>query len=88
MVANREGAFKTRTMKRIPVCESPIDVVNIVEEDDMLEEYKADDCMEEKTRNWADMTEEEHAGPKTFYDNLTGKALKHEKVIEAQARRD
>ena len=66
------------------MCESPIDVVNIVEEDDMLEEYKADDCMEEKTRNWADMTEEEHAEPKTFYDNLTGKALKHEKVIEAR----
>ena len=66
------------------MCESTIDVVNIVEEDDMLEEYKADDCMEETTRNWADMTEEEHAEPKTFYDNLTGKALKHEKVIEAR----
>ena len=66
------------------MCESPIDVMNIVEEDDMLEEYKADDCMEETTRNWADMTEEEHAEPKTFYDNLTGKALKHEKVIEAR----
>ena len=30
------------------------------------------------------MTEEEHAEPKTFYDNLTGKALKKEKVIEAK----
>ena len=63
--------------------ESPNDV-SFVEEDDMFEEYKANDCMEETTRNWADMTEEEHAEPKTFYDNLTGKALKHEKVIEAR----
>ena len=52
--------------------------------DPALEEYKADDCMEEKTRNWPDMTEEKHAEPKTLYDNLTGKALKHEKVIEAR----
>ena len=65
------------------MCESPIDVVNIVEEDDMLEEYKVNDCME-TTRNWADTTEEEHAEPNTFNDNLTGKALKHEKVIEAR----
>ena len=65
------------------MCESPNDV-HIVEEDDMLEEYKADDCMEETTRKWADMTEEGHAEPKTFYDNLTGKALKHEKVTEAR----
>ena len=40
--------------------------------------------MEETTRNWADMTEEEHTEPKTFHDNWTGKALKHEKVIEAR----
>ena len=65
------------------MCESPIDV-SFVEEDDIFEEYKANDCMEETTRNWADMTEEEHAEPKTFYDNLTGKALKHENVIEAR----
>ena len=62
------------------MCESPIDVMNIVEEDDMLEECKADDCMEETTRNWAEETEEEQ----TFYDYLTGKALKHKKVIEAR----
>ena len=61
------------------MCESPNDV-SIVEEDDMLEECKANDCMEETTRNWADMTEEEHAEPKTFYDN----SLKHEKAIEAR----
>ena len=77
--------LKRKTMEVMDcMCESPIDVVNIVEEDGMLEEYKADDCMEETTRNWADMTEEEHAEPKTFHDNLTGKALKHEKVIEAR----
>ena len=34
--------------------------------------------------NWADMTEEEYAEQKTFYDNLTGKALEHEKVIDAR----
>ena len=66
------------------MCENTIDVANIVEEDDTLEEYKTDDCMEETTRSWADMTEEEHAEPKTFYDNLTVKALKHEQVIEAR----
>ena len=58
--------------------------VNTVEEDDMLEEYKAGDYVEETTRNWADMTEEEHAEQKTFYDNLTGKAAKREKVIDAR----
>ena len=80
-----EDNKETETMEVMDcMCESTIDVVNIVEEDDMLEEYKADDCKEETTRNWADMTEEEHAEPKTFYDNLTGKALKHEKVIEAR----
>ena len=62
------------------MCESPMDVVNIVEEDDMLEEYKADDCMEETTRNWADTTEEEHAGPKIFYDKI--KALQDMGVWE------
>ena len=46
--------------------ESPNDV-NIVEEDDMPEECKADDCAEETTRG-------SPAEPKTFYDNLTGKA--------------
>ena len=50
----------------------------------MLEEYKAGDCMEETTRSWADMKEEEYVEQKTFYDNLTGKALKHEKVIDAR----
>ena len=58
--------------------------VNIVEEDDELEKYKADDCMEETTRSWADMTEEEHTEQKTFYDDLAGKALEHEKVIDAR----
>ena len=58
--------------------------VNTVEEDDMHEEYKAGDCIEETTRNWADMTEEEYAEQKTFYDNLTGKALKHEQMIDAR----
>ena len=58
--------------------------VNTVEQDDMLEEYNADDCMEETTRNRADMTEEEYAEQKTFYDDLTGKALKNEKMIDAK----
>ena len=67
-----EDNLETETMEVMDcMCESPIDVVNIVEEGDMLEEYKADDCMEETTRTWADMTEEEHAEPKIFYDNLT-----------------
>ena len=80
-----EDNEETETMDVMDcMCESPIDVVNIVEEDDMLEEYTADDCMEETTRNWADMTEEEHEEPKTFYDNLKGRALQHEKVIEAR----
>ena len=68
-----EGDQETEPMEVMDcMCESPNDV-SIVEEDDMLEEYKASDCMEETTRNWADMTEEEHAEPKTFYDNLTGR---------------
>ena len=41
------------------MCENTNDV-HTVQEDDMLEKYKADDCMEETTRNWARMTEEEH----------------------------
>ena len=72
-----EDNQETETMEVMDcMCESSIDVVNIVEEDDMVEEHKADDCMEETTRNWADMTEEEHAEPKTFYDNLTGRATR------------
>ena len=79
-----EDNQETEPMKMMEcMCESPNDV-SIVEEDDMLEEHKANDCMEETTRNWADMTEEEHAEPTTFYDNLTGKALKRLKVIEAR----
>ena len=58
------------------MCESPNDV-NIVEEDDMPEECKADDCTEETMRG-------SPAEPKTFYDNLTGNALKHEQVIEVR----
>ena len=54
------------------MCENANDV-HIVEEDDVLEKYKA--------VNLADMTEEEHTEQNTFYDDLTGKALKHEKVI-------
>ena len=65
------------------MCENANDV-NTLEEDDMLEEYKAGDYMEETTRSWADMTEEEYVEQKTFHDNLTGKALKHEKVIDAR----
>ena len=65
------------------MCENVNDV-NTVEEDDTLEKYKADDCMQETRRNWADMTEEEHTEQKTFFDDLTGKALKHEKVIDAR----
>ena len=65
------------------MCENTNDV-NTVEEDDTLEEYKAGDYVQETTRNWADVTEEEHAEHETFYDNLTGKALKHDKVIEAR----
>ena len=30
------------------------------------------------------MTEEEHTEQKTFHDDLAGKALKHEKVIDAR----
>ena len=65
------------------VCENANDV-NIVEQDDMLEECNADDCMEKTIQNCADMTEEEYAEQKTFYDDLTGKALKHEKMIDAK----
>ena len=36
-------------------------------------------------QSWADATEEEHADQrKTFYDDLTGKPRKHEKVIDAR----
>ena len=65
------------------MCENANDV-NTVEQDDMLEECNADDCMEKTIQNCADMTEEEHAEQKTFYDDLTGKALKNEKVIDAR----
>ena len=78
---NNQGTEPVEVMDCM--CESPSGW-NTVEEDDTLEEYEADDCKEETPRNWTDTTEEEHAEPKTFYDNLTGKALKHLKVIEAR----
>ena len=64
-------------------CENVNDV-NSVEEDDMLKKYKADDCMEETTRYWSDMTEEEHTEQKTFLRQHDGQGLKHEKVITAR----
>ena len=73
------------------MCESHGEV-NIVSEDRSgLDEYKQDGCMEELPQSWADATEEEtrqrEREPEereTFYDNLTGKALKYENVIEAR----
>ena len=68
------------------VCEKANDV-NTVEEDDTLEEYNADDCMEETTRNRADMTEEEHA-EQDFLRRLDGQGLEEREGDRRQARRD
>ena len=73
----------TETMDMMDcMCENAHDV-NTVEEDDMLEKYKADGCMENTRWNWADMTEEEHTQNRRPFNDMTGKALKHEKVIDA-----
>ena len=40
--------------------------------------------MEEAPQSWADITEEEQSEQLTFYDNLTGKALKYAKVMDAR----
>ena len=52
-----------------------------------MEEYVDDGCMEETPWSWADATEEEDGDAneqEVFYDNITGRALKHEKVLSAR----
>ena len=63
------------------VCED-VAVDAVLEEG--LEQYEAEGHLEERVHSWADATEEEHADQKTFYDDLTGKPLKPEKVIDAR----
>ena len=84
-----EDNQETETMEVMDcMCESPIDVVNIVEEDDMLEEYKADDCMEETTRNWADMTGGRTRRTEDFLRQLDGQGSEAREGDRSQARRD
>ena len=65
---------------------------NVVEDlQDDMNEYKEHGCMEEPLWSWADATEEEEREREdskhertAFYDELTGRILKYEKVIAAR----
>ena len=69
------------------VCESPNDV-NIVEEDDMLEEYKADDCMEETTRKLGRYDGGRTRRTEDFLRQLDGQGSVAREGDRSQARRE
>ena len=77
-------AFQNILRLQTQTCEAPIDVHDVEKED-----LSDSEPMEEKPWSWADETDAEadkivHQPNDIFYDDVTGKILKYEKVIAAR----